>query len=115
MDDEPALELAVGQARRFMSGELSPLETASAMTGIINPWRFWWEEMGGAEGPLSTFYSAHEGAIKLHWLSKAVDRWHASVRDKKRADLQAAETKWREPLRAACSALERYADSRHVR
>jgi hypothetical protein len=47
MDDSHALKLALDTARAFQSGKYSPLETARIMTGIVNPWRYWWDDMGG--------------------------------------------------------------------
>ena len=81
------------------------------MTGIVNPWRCWWDNMGGADGPLSTFYAADDEGMKLPWLGNEVERWALSLRDDKRKEVQVAETKWLEPISTACDALIRYASA----
>lgn len=80
------------------------------MSGIVNPWRTWWQDLGGADGPLSQLYAADDEAMNLHWLGGEVERWHPNVRDVKRQELQDAEERWREPVEAACAALLSYAE-----
>jgi hypothetical protein len=108
MEDVIALNLAVDTAASFLRGEITPLETARKMTGIVNPWRFWWDDMGGADGPLSTFYAADEVGMNLPWIGKDVELWHQDVREKKRSELHAAELRWEQPIRTACEAVIQY-------
>jgi hypothetical protein len=110
MDDRSALQLALDAARAFQRNERSPLETARIMTGIVDPWRAWWHDLGGAHGPLAQLYAAEDAAMELHWLGGEIERWHPDVREAKRRELQDAEDSWREPVAAACAALLRYAE-----
>jgi hypothetical protein len=115
MDDTAALRLALDAARAFQAGELTPLETARRMTGIVNPWRYWWDDLGGAGGPLSDFYAADDEGMELPWIGTDVELWHPSLREAKRAELQQAEARWEQPISAACAALAAYADARQIR
>ena len=115
MDDQAALRAAVEAARALLAEERTPLETAREMTGIINAWRYWWDEMGGAEGPLSTFYDADNDGSNLPWLQDKIHLWHESVQEAKRAELEIAEAQWRQPVQAACEAIIAYATDQHAR
>jgi hypothetical protein len=114
MDDTAALRLALVTVRAFQAGELSPLATARRMTGIVNPRRYWWDELGGAHGPLSSFYAADDAGMKLPWIGLDVELWHPSLRETKRAQLQSMEAQWQQPISAACAALSEYAATRQI-
>lgn len=114
MEDTAALRLALVAVRAFQAGELSPLETARRMTGIVNPWRYWWDDLGGAHGPLSSFYAADDEGMKLPWIGTEVELWHPSLREAKRSELQSAEARWQQPISEVCAALVQYAAARQI-
>lgn len=114
MDDTAALNLALDAVRGFEAGDLTPLETARRMTGIVNPWGYWWDDLGGAYGPLSTFYAADDDGMKLPWIGADVELWAPTLREAKRSELRSAEARWQQPIAAACAALAQYAATRHL-
>jgi hypothetical protein len=100
---------AVAIATEFLGERLSPLQAAVRMQTVDLVSLPCWEGTGGAHGPLSAFYGASDKADECHFLGDDVERWHAHVREQKRAELSAAETEWRGQIDLACRTLIEFA------
>ncbi len=88
---------------QLQPGTLSPLQTARALH-----WAF--EFTLERDGEFASRWpqalsDANAEATEQYFLGSDVQLWHSSVREQKRAQLTAAEERWRTPVEEACRGL----------
>ena len=109
MDDEAAFGAALELAEACVEGTLTALQTGRDIVAYINPWAPAWHALGGAEGPLSSFYLAMDEALRLHFLGDDIEQWPPDIRPGKRLEVAQAEAKLGPRVLEACRALIGYA------
>lgn len=109
------LSLAIELAAAFLRGEETPMQTARRITRCTLRQLPCWNDLGGAHGPLWALYGADDEADQHHFLGDKVEMWHSSVRERKHAELLAAEERWRQPVSEACQAMLRWAEENCIR
>ena len=101
MDNAEAVKIA----QSCLDGVTTPLVAGRSLCLLVGPPNPIWDEMGGAHGPLSSFYVAADEADRVYFLGSDVERWHPDVRERKRVELEEAEMSAAPRIRAACQAL----------
>ena len=109
------LTYALQLAAAFLRDEETPLQAAQGIARCPLNELPCWNDLGGADGPLSALYGADDEADQHHFLGDKVEMWHPEVRERKRADLLAAEERWRKPVSEACLALVEWAEKNSLR
>lgn len=88
---------------QFRAGELSPLQTARRLHSVFE---FSLErDRDFASRWPQALTAANAEATVQYFIGKDVDIWHPDLREQKRAQLNAAEERWRTPVEEACSDL----------
>jgi hypothetical protein len=97
-------------AASYLAGRLSLFDAAHQLLPHVDAHKSaLWQDLGGADGPLSVIYSAFDVAEQLGFFIPKEVRWEREAFKSRQAQLTEAELRFAPPFRRACQAIVDYA------